>query len=135
MRGALSTIGVCVLAAGLAGCIERSLTITSEPPGAVVTLSSVEVGRTPVTVPITWIGDYDVALRLEGYETLKTHHQMELKLIEVPPFDLLAELSPKTYRDDQTVHFRLAKQTEPTDEEIIRRSEDLRRLSDEGAAK
>jgi hypothetical protein len=123
------------LALGLAGCIERTLTITSEPPGAIVTLSSVEVGRTPVTVPVTWIGDYDVILRLEGHETLKTHHKMNLPLYEVPPIDLFASIAPWTYYDNQSAHFSLKPASEPPDEELIRRAEDLAKQNLQGVPK
>src|SRR6202000_2421377 len=47
------------------GCVERKITIGSAPAGAIVTLNDEEVGRTPVTVPFTWYGDYDIVLRLE----------------------------------------------------------------------
>src|SRR3982750_4047234 len=64
----LKSLGVAALAAGalgLTGCVERKLTIGSDPPGAILLLNDVEVGRTPVTVPFTTYGDYDIRLRFE----------------------------------------------------------------------
>jgi hypothetical protein len=51
-----------------AGCVERKLTIASDPPGALTYINDTEVGRTPVTVPFLWYGDYDVRLRAERTE-------------------------------------------------------------------
>jgi predicted ATPase len=78
-----------VFAAALAGCVERELTITSQPEGALVYVSDVEVGRTPVTIPFTWYQNYDVILRMDGYQTLKTHARLTPPWYEVPPLDLL----------------------------------------------
>ena len=46
-----------VLAAG-GGCVEREMTLTTDPPGALVYVSDKEIGRTPVTQPFLWYGDY-----------------------------------------------------------------------------
>src|SRR5688500_8891874 len=61
MRSALLFL---VLTVAVAGCgVQRSLTVQSEPPGALVYLNGLEVGRTPVTRDFTWYGVYDVELR------------------------------------------------------------------------
>lgn len=109
-----------------AGCVERTLTITSAPSGALVYVSAVEVGRTPVTMPFTWYGDYDVVLRLDGYETLKTHHEVKPPIYEVPPLDLLSELAPWTYHVERSAHFELTKSAEPADADLLKRAEELR---------
>ncbi len=51
------------------GCVQRQLTVTTDPPGTLVHLNGQEFGRTPVTRDFTWYGTYDVELRKEGYET------------------------------------------------------------------
>lgn len=59
---------VLVLASALccsAGCVERVISITSEPSGSLVHLNDEEVGRTPLTVPFTFYGVYDVRLSHE----------------------------------------------------------------------
>jgi hypothetical protein len=81
-----------VLLNAVAGCAQRSLTINSEPSGALVYLNGEEIGRTPVKYDFTWYSDYDVVLRKDGYETLKTHRGLKSPLSEVPPFDLFGEL-------------------------------------------
>jgi len=75
----------------LAGCAQRTLDITSEPSGALVYLNGEEVGRTPMRYDFTWYSDYDVILRKEGYETLKTHRNISTPLLFIPPLDLLGE--------------------------------------------
>ncbi len=122
----------CLLALLLAGCVERTLTVTSEPAGALVYVSSVEVGRTPVTLPFTWYGDYEIILRPQaaelqaGYRTLKTHYNVIPPLYDVPPLDLLSELAPWTYQVRRGVHFTLPKRVEPLDAELMERAEQLR---------
>jgi hypothetical protein len=78
----------------LTGCVRRALTVTSDPPGALVHLNGVEVGRTPMTRDFTWYGTYDVVLRKEGYETLKTQGKVIAPWWQWVPIDLFAELLP-----------------------------------------
>lgn len=76
----------------LCGCAQRTVDITSEPSNALVYLNGEEVGRTPMRYDFTWYSDYDVILRKEGYETLKTHHKIDPPLLFIPPLDLIGEL-------------------------------------------
>lgn len=114
-------------AAACCGCVEREMTITSEPAGALVFVSDREVGRTPVTVPFTWYGDYDVILRRDGYKTLKTHAEINAPWYEVPPLDLLSHIAPWTYHDRRFLSYPLAKLKLPTDEELIRRADAMKK--------
>jgi hypothetical protein len=68
--------------------------ITSEPAGALVYLNDQEVGRTPLEVPFTWYGTYDVRLEREGYQTLQTEQVAEQPWWERPGPDLVAEAMP-----------------------------------------
>ena len=76
------------------GCVERRLLITSEPSGALVHLNDQEVGRTPLEVPFTWYGTYDVRLQRPGYVTLQTQREAEMPWWETPGPDLFAEAVP-----------------------------------------
>ena len=87
------------------GCVRRSLTVTSNPPGALVYLNGQEFGRTPVTRDFTWYGNYDVALRKDGYETLKTNGKVIAPWWQWVPIDLFAEMLP--LRDRQALSYRL----------------------------
>jgi len=117
---------VGVLAAAVSGCVERKFHITSEPAGAVVYISDVEVGRTPVTVPFTWYGEYDMMLRLDGYATLKPHPNISPPIYEVPPLDLLSALAPWTYHDDRYLHYDLKELDLPEDAELIGRAREMK---------
>ena len=90
LRFALLLLIVCCSV----GCVERRLLITSEPAGALVYLNDQEVGRTPLEVPFTWYGTYDVRLEREGYETLETEQVAEQPWWEKPGPDLIAEALP-----------------------------------------
>ena len=74
-----------------AGCVQRTITITSEPQGALVRLNDQEVGRTPVTVPFKFYGTYDVRLELDEYKPLWTKQPMKAPWWEAPGPDLVAE--------------------------------------------
>lgn len=95
-------------AALLPGCLSRTLTITSSPPGATVWLNDVEVGRTPLTTEFEWYGVYDVRLRLEGHEPLVTGKRLKAPAHELPGIDFFTTLAPVTFRNDVAWHFDLS---------------------------
>ena len=144
MKASFNTL-VFVTLAGLvlAGCVERELTITSQPPGAVVELSGEEIGRTPVTKSFTHYGDYDVVLRLNGYEALKTDANLRVPWYEVIPIDLFAEIAPWTTHDRRYVHYELKKMQVPADtqasdradQEMIQKAQDLRQQANTPVAR
>ncbi len=110
----------------LGGCVEREMKITTEPAGALVYVSDREVGRTPLTLPFTWYGDYDVQIRMDGYQTLRTHAEISPPWYEVPPLDLFSHMAPWTYRDERFLHYKLEKQPEVSDDELIKQAEEMR---------
>jgi hypothetical protein len=110
------------------GCLERTVTITSTPPGALVYLNDTEVGRTPVTTAFTFYGDFDLRLRLEGYEPLVTHVNANAPIYEWAPIDLGATAWPGRIKTDKAWHFDLVPQTPPTREgetELMGRAREL----------
>lgn len=91
-RTALLLLAVPCLS--VVGCVQRTISITSEPAGALVFLNDEEVGRTPVTVPFTFYGVYDVRMEAEGYHPLWTKHKAKAPWWETPGIDLFAEMVP-----------------------------------------
>ncbi|OHB62825.1 MAG: hypothetical protein A2Y77_01475, partial [Planctomycetes bacterium RBG_13_62_9] len=87
---AVAGIGLAMIVLG--GCVERRLTINTEPPGATVVLNDQQIGVSPVTVPFNWYGDYWVRISKDGYETLNTHRELKKPLHDLPPFDFFAEI-------------------------------------------
>jgi hypothetical protein len=85
-----------VFAAALAtaGCVQRTISITSQPAGALVYLNDDEMGRTPLRVPFTFYGTYDVRLEREGYQPLWVKQKATPPLWEYPGPDLFAEAIP-----------------------------------------
>ena len=120
-------LALCALA--VCGCVERELNITTEPAGGVVQVNGVDVGRTgetPIKVPFTWYGDYDIVIRMDGYQTLKTHANINMPWYEVPPADFFSEIAPWTYQDKRYLHFKLVKQPQPSDAELMDRADKLK---------
>jgi hypothetical protein len=116
-----------VMIAGMsAGCIQRTITINSEPQGALVHLNDEEVGRTPLTVPFTFYGTYDVRLEKEGYETLNTQTQAQAPWWETPGPDLFAEAIPGNNEVNLKWDFVLTPQQPVSSESLIDRAKQLR---------
>ena len=94
------------------GCVERTITVDSDPPGALVYLNNQEAGRTPFTRNFVWYGDYEIQLRKDGYETLDTHRWVIAPIYEWAPLDLVAELAlPSRSGTTTTSSFNLARTT------------------------
>lgn len=99
-------IALCYFA--LTGCVERLIAITTEPAGAMVWLNDEEVGATPVTVPFTWYGQYEVVIRKEGCQTLKTSRRTPVPFYQWPAIDFFSEaLLPVKLTDHHEWHFPL----------------------------
>ena len=128
MRG-LAGFVLGVLTFGLGGgCVERTLTVRTNPPGALVYLNDQEFGRTPQTRPFVWYGTYDVQVRLDGYQSVKTTSPVIAPWWQWVPFDLVAELLPARLEDHHALQYTLKplsrQQVDP--EAIVERGERLR---------
>ena len=119
-------LAVAATPVGGIGCgVQRTLVLESEPPGALVYLNDEEVARTPAEVPLKWYGEYEVALRKEGYETLHAERWVMAPWWQWPPFDLVAELMPVRLHDRQRLSFELTPAA-ASDEGLLDRGEALR---------
>ena len=109
-------------------CVERTLSINTEPQGATIMLNDQDVCKSPVKVPFTWYGDYDVVVRKEGYRTVKTHHRVNPPWYELPFIELVSELFiPATLHDDQQVPTIVMEvETIPTKEQLLTAGDELR---------
>jgi len=121
------TVIILITTLLLAGCVERRLTINTQPQGALVVLNDEEIGASPVTVSFEWYGDYNVRISKEGFETLKTHRKLKAPWYDAFPFDFFAQiLNPKRIVDSYEWTFKLAPQKQPTREELIQNAEELK---------
>lgn len=123
-------VGCALLAvsSGLPGCVRRTMTLRTDPPGARAIVNDEEVGRTPLTIDFTWYGDYDLAFYLEGYETLRTHYRVRTPWYQVYPLDFFSEvLWPFEIHDHHVLPvYRLEPQRLPEAEELVERSDRMR---------
>jgi len=115
---------LCALLLG--GCVERTITINSSPPGALVYLNDEEVGRTPVTRDFTWYGDYSVTLRAEGCETLKTHQEVVAPWYQFVPIDLISEIWPSKFKDRHEFTYDLEPLPVVDDKTMVHRAVEMK---------
>jgi hypothetical protein len=113
---------------GISGCVRRTITINTEPTGAIVHLNDEEIGPTPVSRDFTWYGDYDVIIRKPGFQTLFTHVETPRPWYQVPPIDFFADcLWPGHIHDQHEAFFELTPKGEISPETVISNAEEARR--------
>ena len=108
------------------GCVQRKLTVTSEPSGALVYLNNREAGRTPFTTEFTWYGDWEVVVRKEGYQTIVSKKKIAAPWWQIPPIDFFAEVTPGRKVDEHTLNFTLTPQEPVSASAIMDRAVELR---------
>ncbi len=115
----MNTAPRAILLAGalalLPGCLERRVSITSDPPGALVWMNDQEVGRTPLQTGFTFYGVYDVRVRKEGFEPIVTQCAAKSPWYEYPGPDLIATALPMRIRNEVAWHFVLTPIATPDD--------------------
>ncbi len=124
----VNAVSMCVLVAItlVTGCVRRTVSITSEPTGALVFLNDQEVGRTTMSTDFLWYGDYDVVLRKKGYKTLKTHWLVKSPWYQKIPFDFVAEvLWPGKLHDQHAQHYTLEPSVDAESGEVVQRALEL----------
>jgi hypothetical protein len=87
------------------GCVQRQMTVVSEPSGALVYMNDREIGRTPFTRNFQWYGTYDVVLRKDGYQTQKTSADVFPPFWQFPPLDAVTDFLP--LKDAHTIKLTL----------------------------
>jgi len=129
---ALLGVGLTV-GLGVGGCVERTIFITSDPPGALVHLNDVEVGVTPVEVGFTWYGVYDVRVEKDGYEPLMTSARARAPFWEAPGIDLIAAMAPGHRQRAVRWSFTLTKADDDPDA-VVERARSMRATAFEAEA-
>lgn len=116
---------LAALAAG--GCVERQMTLVTDPPGALAYYNGKEVGTTPTTFHFTYHQPPDVRFELDGYNTLRVVPEVKAPLYQRFPLDFFAEvLWPFTIYDRHTFEYALEVTTDPTKDELLQRAGRLR---------
>lgn len=110
------------------GCVKRTLTISTDPPGATVIVDGETVGVTPLEMPFTFYGTREILLEKEGYSSFRAKHTERSPVWELFPFDFLPEVViPFTIHDAREVQFTLTPLSEPLPEALLERAEAMRR--------
>lgn len=111
--------------AAATGCVQRTVSITTDPPGALVWLNDREIGRTPLEVGFDYYGTYDVRLEREGYEPVMTSGRANAPWWDTVGLDLVSELIPADLHSRVAWHYVL----EPLDDDpdaLVERARNLR---------
>jgi hypothetical protein len=130
-RGMHAAAKALALAAtlGLAvpGCVERTITVRSDPPGALVYLDDVERGETPCTFPFNFHGSQSLVLRKDNYEITKQVIDVKAPLYSVFPLDIFFDLlCPFTIKENHAYDVVLQPVTKPDTEKLLLRAKELR---------
>ena len=89
------------------GCVKRRISITTNPPGALVWVNDREIGRTPVEFPFTYHGEYSVRIERDGNEPIMTAAWTDRPIWDAPFIDFVAEVAPVNLRSETVWHFEL----------------------------
>lgn len=119
-----------LMALAVGGCVQRRLTIRSNPPGARVYVGDEEVGTTPVSTDFVYYGTRKIRLVKSGYETLVVNQPIPTPWYQFPPLDFVTEiLVPGEIRDERVINYQLVPlQAVPADQ-LLSRGEQLRAAS------
>lgn len=132
MRILIATLLLLLLMVG--GCVERTLTVQSNPPGALVYLNDQEIGRTPVQKDFKWYGVYEVAIRKDGYAPIKTQAPVIAPWYEWVPLDLVSELVPLKIKVRPQLTYDLQPEIPSTEDAgpLVQRGEEAREELESG---
>lgn len=122
--GTISALLVCLSATG---CVQRRLTIVSDPPGALVKIDDYEIGTTPVSTSFTFYGVRQVKLIKDGYETKTLMQPIPAPWYQYPVLDFFSDnFAMHEIRDSRVLHYKLEPMMISSTDEIVKRGENLR---------
>jgi hypothetical protein len=129
-RAGLGSALLGLMLCACCGCVERRMTVRTNPPGALLYVDDYQIGETPISVNFTYYGDRKIRLVKDGYETLTVLQPVSTPWYEFFPMDFVAEnLVPGEIRDHRTLDFQLKPQVVVPTEQLLARAEELRRGS------
>jgi hypothetical protein len=118
---------VVCLAASSPGCVQRRMTIRSNPPGALVYVDDYEIGHTPVSHDFVYYGTRKIKLEKDGYETLVVRQPFPLPWYQIFPLDFVTEnLVPWEIRDERMVDLAMQPVASTPPESVVARAEQAR---------
>jgi hypothetical protein len=109
------------------GCVERRLTVRSEPSNALVVLDGQEIGHTPVSTSFTYYGDREIKLIKDGYETKTIKQTISTPWYQYLGLDFVSEvLIPWRIRDERNYLYTLEPVLAVSDADLIQRANMVR---------
>jgi len=118
---------VIVCAAMSSGCVQRRMTIRSNPPGALVYVDDYQLGATPVSHDFVYYGTRKIRLVKDGYETLTVRQPFPLPWYQYFPLDFVSEnLIPWEIRDERVVDLAMQPAASTPPESVVSRAEQAR---------
>lgn len=110
-----------------AGCVQRRMTIRSNPPGALVYVDDYQLGTTPVSHDFVYYGTRKIRLVKDGYETLTVRQPFPVPWYEIFPLDFVTEnLIPWEIRDERVVDLAMQPAASTPPELVVSRAEQVR---------
>lgn len=111
----------------MTGCVERRMTIRSDPPNALVVLDGQEIGHTPVSTSFVYYGEREIKLVKDGYETKTVKQKIATPWYQVFPIDFISEaLVPARIRDERNYVYSLEPVVNVPNNQLVDRAEALR---------
>ncbi len=116
-----------IAVAAATGCVQRRMTIRSNPPGALVYVDDYQLGTTPVSHDFVYYGTRKIRLVKDGYETLTVRQPFPVPWYEIFPLDFVTEnLVPWEVRDERVVDLAMQPAASTPPESVVARAEQVR---------
>ena len=129
--GVISCVGILFLVS--AGCVQRRMTVRSNPPGALVYVDDYQIGTTPVSTDFVYYGTRKIRLIKDGYDTLTVQQPFPVPWYEIFPLDFVTEnLWPWEIRDERVVDLAMVPAGTVPAETVVSRAELARRSAGSG---
>jgi hypothetical protein len=129
--GRLLVLSAVLMFAGV-GCVERRMTIRSNPSNALVILDGQEIGFTPVSVPFHYYGVRQIKLVKDGYETKIINQHVTPPWYQRYGIDFFSEvLLPWRIRDERDYglnenEYALQPKIMVSQDQLLQRAEEVR---------
>ena len=129
--GTMSCVAVILLIS--VGCVQRRMTVRSNPPGALVYVDDYQIGTTPVSTDFVYYGTRKIRLIKDGYDTLTVQQPFPVPWYEIFPLDFVTEnLWPWEIRDERVVDLAMVPAGTVPAEAVVSRAELARRSAGSG---
>jgi len=127
MRRVVVLAAAVLIALPAIGCVQRRMTIRSNPPGALVYVDDYQIGTTPVSHDFVYYGTRKIRLVKDGYETLTVRQPFPVPWYEIFPLDFVTEnLIPWEVRDERVVDLAMQPQASAPPDLVVARAEQVR---------